>query len=162
MEQLTSILIGAGVLLIGLLVGLFLRRQKKYNDQIRENKVEEVIEEVVNEEEALEEVVSAKSEKRLKPKPKKVEDEDEGSSISIDFIGLIPKIAVLLIVIVVGLNILGAVCTALVNDSTSSSIDSGLMCTDKGNPKVMLWVPFVLVGFIAAFGMRSIWRNDAI
>lgn len=160
MNQLISILIGAGLVILGIFISYLLSKRKSYataKPDFLEGEVEKS-EGVKHYEETRDKVVKKAYKKKKEPEP-----EDEGWSF--DIVGLIPKIIAFVIVIIVGSNILSAVCGAMTEmNETISSVPGGpMICKDDGTPGVILWFPIVVGGAAILLGaFTNFWRNDGI
>lgn len=165
MNQLISILIGIGLVVLGLIISYLLSKRKSYNTakpDFLEGEVEKS-EGVKHYEEVRDEVVKKSYKKKKEPEPV----DDDGWSF--DIIRFIPKIVGFILVIIVGSNVLGAVCSTIAADNVSYADMPGggptglMICTEDGRPGFILWFP-VVIGAVAMLlgAFTNFWRNDGI
>lgn len=161
MNQWTSILIGLSLIALGVLFSYLLSKRKNYHTSrpdFLEDKVEKA--EPIKHYEAVRDKIVKKSYKTKEEPPEEVE-------VSFDWLGLLPRIIGFVIVLIIGSNVLGAVCGTIVADNVSytdvpgGTNVIGMMCTETGRPGILLWFPIILgAAFILLQAFR--WFGDDV
>lgn len=160
MNQWTSILIGLGLIALGVLFSYLLSKRKNYH-----TRRPDFLEDQVEKAEPVKHYETARD--KIVKKNYKTKNEESEEGYSFDWAGLLPRIIGFVLVLIVGSNILGAVCGTIVADNVSytdvpgGSNVIGMMCTEDGRPGILLWFPIILGAvFILLQAFR--WFGDDV